>query len=688
MTDSTPTEGGARLPRPSFPRPSAGAWRARVERELAGADFDRALRTRLRGGLVLEPLYGPPDEPAPDVALGVPGAAPFVRGTRPVGDGSRRAPWVIVSRASGPSPRAENAALRADLAGGASGLWLELGPDAAAGLEGADDGVEVRGRADLATLLDGVLLDAVHVEVDAGAAFLPAAAALIDLAAERGVEGAALRANFGADPLGTLARDGALAGSLEGAYDQLAELVRCGAESLPGCRAITVDVGAYHRAGADDPTELGVAIATAAAYLRALEARGVGAATAAAQIAFGVELDRELFPSIAKLRALRWLWARLLAAAGVDDPPAPWIRAATSSRVLTTRAPWTNVLRASTTTFAAICGGADAISAATHDEALGQPSELGRRVARNLHHVLAEESGLGHVADPAGGAYLVERLTADLAAAGWEHAQRLDGRLAEWLTGGDAARELEAAWGSLERDVARRARRIVGVGEFVQLDDEPLAGAEDGIETPAERSVAVELGPDADLARVREAVADGAGFAALVRALAGDAEPTLAPPLAPHRESEPFESLRDAAEALAAETAAPTVWIATLGPGPEHRARADWVENLYAAGGLAALAAPLPADDAALRALLAERAPAAVCLAGSDERYGAELEPALSRLVDAGVARRVVAGRPGPREAALRAAGATDFIHVGVDVVAHLAAVLSAAGADLEEDDA
>ncbi|QDU67585.1 methylmalonyl-CoA mutase family protein [Engelhardtia mirabilis] len=687
------TDASGALPRADFASPDPSSWRERVERELAGADFDRALRTRLRGGLTLEPLY----TSRPDYDLGAPGRAPFVRGVRVLGEGGgsgataeesveaeRVAPWCVLSRASGADPATEGAALRADLAGGASGLWLEFDAEAAWGLEGADDGVVVRRGADLALLLDGVVLEAVGLELDAGAAFAPAAAALLDVSARAGVADGELNVRFGADPLGVLARDGALPGSLEASFDQLAELVRFSAEYLPGCRAIGVDVSAYHRAGADAPLELGVAVATAAAYLRAMEQRGIDPAVTAREIAFAVEVDRELFPEIAKLRALRWLWAHLIESCGIDPVPAPWIRAATSSRILTRRDPWTNVLRASTTTFAAICGGADAIHAACYDDALGQPSELGRRVARNLHHVLAEESGLGRVADPAGGAYLVEQLTADLAAAGWRRAQELDGRLAEWITGGGAASELKEAWAGLAQDVARRKRPITGVSEFPQHGEslpEPARAADPDVS--AVPSSPLELNPQVDLAKLREVVNNGADFARIMRALSGDSEPALAPPLVARREAWAFEALRDAADELGAD--ARPVWIATLGPASEHRARVGWIENLYAVGGIPTVAAPLPTDPAELSAAIAERRPALVCVAGSDERYATELEPALARLRAAGATHTAVAGKPGEREAALRAAGAEHFVHLGMDVVAHLRTALEFSGAKLEE---
>jgi methylmalonyl-CoA mutase len=670
MTDN------ARLPRPTFSSAGPAAWRERVERSLDGASFEKALRTRLASGIELEPLYtlgGPAHEGA--------GVAPYIRGARPEGgDLGGAAPWTITARYSDGDCASQNAALLADLEGGVGGLLLELDLEHAAGIGGLDEGLRVSSMSDLAVLLDGVLLDAIELEIDAGGAFLPAAALFLAHAETLGVAPESLRLGFGADPLGCLARDGALPTSLQATYEQLALLMAHVLEALPGCSAATIDAAVFHRAGAHAVDELGMLTASLIETLRRLGALGIAPADAARHIALSVDVGRETLNEVAKLRALRGLWTAACRAAGIDAVPAPRIRASSSSRMLTERDPWSNVLRVAGSIFSAAVGGADAIVAACHDECLASPSPQSRRIARNVQVVLAEESGLGRVLDPAGGSHFLERLTADLMQRAWAVAQEIDGSggLSSWILDGRLARRTTESAEGLFRAVCSRRHPIVGTSLFPELEDRPQAETEHEQVPERPRPLPDGGAPEAiDASSVRGLVAaarEGADLRDLGRALWAGAEPALAPPAAAIREAEPFEALRDAADSL--EGGAAPVLVLCLGPRAEHGARTAWVENLYAAGGLRAEVHAVPDEDRDLEGLLASHPASPVCLSGADSRYFDELEPTLARLSAHGVARCIVAGRPGEKESAWRAAGATDFVHVGIDVVDHLAGLL------------
>src|SRR5262249_28156575 len=154
-------------------------------------------------------------------------------------------------------------------------------------------------------------------------------------------------------------------------------------------------------------------------------------------------VGRDTFLELCKVRALRTLWSMLLTGAGAGAIPASRTRihAVCSSRTLTVRDPWVNMLRTTTQMFSAILGGADLVTPSTFDQALGAPSTLGRRVARNTGHILREESMLGRVIDPAGGAYFFETLTDQLAREAWKRFQKLEaeGGIVPALQSGDLA---------------------------------------------------------------------------------------------------------------------------------------------------------------------------------------------------------------------------------------------------------
>ncbi len=191
------------------------------------------------------------------------------------------------------------------------------------------------------------------------------------------------------------------------------------------------------------------------------------------QLSFRISVGRDTFVELCKLRALRICWRKVCVASGVDDDAI--IHAVCSSRTLTERDAPTNMLRVTTELFAAILGGADWITPISFDAALGEPSEMARRIARNTALVLRDESQLDRVADPAGGSYFFETLTDELARAAWARFQRIQkiGGLRVYINSGELAKDLEAA------DLGRRARfrtrkdAIVGVSEFASMDDRP-----------------------------------------------------------------------------------------------------------------------------------------------------------------------------------------------------------------------
>jgi methylmalonyl-CoA mutase len=539
--------------------PSLDTWRAQVEKELGGASFEKALVHTTAEGLAIQPLYV--DGPAPV-------AVPRASGT-----------FGVIMRhdaALGPV----DAGIADDLAGGADGVWLAGDPAAL--------GSEVR---------TGTIV----LESEGG----DPAAALTALA------GRAPRLLLGADPIGAVAAGRATAIDLAG----LAPLTKRALDAR-GVIAGLVSTLPYHRAGADAADELAIALSAGAAYLGALVEADIDVATAAAQIAVQVAVGRDTFLELAKLRALRIVWAKLTTAAGATTAGgAPLlVHAVSSPRTLTERDPWVNMLRVTTQVFAAVLGGADLVTPAAFDEALGAPSPLGRRTARNTALVLREESHLGRVVDPAAGSYYLESVTDALAREAWKRFQALerDGGVAAALTSGALAARLDAAWKKRAGAIGKRKDAITGVSEFANLDEARLP------RTP--------LGAAGGLPR--------------------------------HRDAEPFEALRNRVDALGVR--APDVLLLTLGPPAEHRGRVGYATAFFATAGLRVREGAVP-----------EKAAIAV-LCGSDERYATEAADAARSLKSAGVGTVLLAGRPGALEAALREAGVDGFVFVGCDVAATL----------------
>ncbi|MEV7503765.1 methylmalonyl-CoA mutase subunit beta [Streptomyces sp. NPDC093018] len=583
-----------------FPDATHEQWQRLVEgvlrksgKEVSGAAAEDALSTTLEDGLRTRPLYTARDT-APDP--GLPGFAPFVRGARPEGgvaDG-----WGVRQRHT----TLADGAVLADLENGGTSLWLALG----------EGGIPL---ADLGRALEGVYLDLAPVVLDAGRDTAEAAETLLALYADKGVEPRAVRGNLGGDPLGYEARTGAAQDFAP--YAALA--ARC-AETYPGLRALTVDALPYHEAGGSAAQELGASLATGVAYLRALTEAGLSVEQAAGQLEFRYAATADQFLTIAKLRAARRLWARVAEVSGA--PGAQTQHVVTSPVMMSRRDPWVNMLRTTVATLAAGVGGADSVTVLPFDHALGLPDAFARRIARNTSTILIEESYLARVIDPAGGSWYVERLTAELAEAGWEFFRTIerDGGQAAVLRSGRLRTDLATTWAERSKKLAKRREPITGVSEFPLLAEKPV-----------EREPAPQA-PSGGLPRVRR--------------------------------DEAFEELRARSDAhLAATGARPRIFLATLGSAAEYTARASFAANLFQAGGIEPVSEGTFEDSGATEAVLCS----------GDATYAERAEETAAALRAAGARQVFLAGRG-------EYAGVDRHVFAGCDAVDVLSATLDRMG--------
>lgn len=665
----------------AFPSVSVETWREAVDKARKGASFERLVTTS-EDGFPIQPIYARSDWDGGDAAAGLPGAAPYRRGT--VAEGRHAHRWDMRQAYDHPDVNAAQAQIQADLARGVTSLWLRLDSSVRNGdADPAGDGICCRDADELATVLKDVVLDAVGVGMRSGGNGLPAFALLAAVADRAGVPCDKLHGNLGSDPLGALVSDGRLPHSLAEAARQAAELAAHCVASAPGLRALSVDTSAYHDAGASAGQEIGYALCTGVTYLRWLTDAGMDIDAAAGQVSFSVRTGTDFFTEIAKLRALRECWARVVEACGGGaEAQKCQLHAAPSSIHSTARDPWVNMLRTTTEAFSAAVGGADAITTEGFDSAVGQSDAFARRIASNAQVVLNEEAHVAHVADPAGGSYYVESLTDALRDAGWAVLQATEaaGGVAAGLADGSIGTAISAVAKGRSAAIAKRKRAITGVSEFANIAEESVL--RDAVELPPATAASALSPLTGD--RVTAAIAaakSGANVAALTRALSdGDAAATSpALPVAPL--AAPFEALRDRADAHADRTGqAPTALLCNLGPIPAHKARSTYATGFLNAGGIRCLDNDGFADvDAAVTAFEASGADTAM-LCGADGTYAEWVPDLVPKLTAAGARLVVLAGRPGEHEAAYREAGVSHFIYMGCDVAHTLDALLQQMG--------
>jgi methylmalonyl-CoA mutase len=618
----------------AFPTIDDAKWRELVGKALGGADFEKRLVKKTGDGIMVQPLYGPG---VTGRASSLPGQLPFTRGGSAASDLTR--PWDATLRVDHPNLKRANEIIVEGLEGGVSRVDLVLADHTRPGLV-------IKDLDDMTALMEGVDLSLISIVVSGDEKAGQVAGLVARLGGPKVVSG-----SIGLDPLGTLATRGGLTASLEETLSFAGFYAQKTSEMTDKFRTMNVDLRGYDGAGAPPAFSLGIAMATGVTYLRALEAAGLSIDEAANQITFTLTTDTDLFGSIAKLRAARTLWSRIVVASGGSPQVAAMdLSVETATAMMTKRDAHTNILRTAIAGFGAAIGGAKAISILPFTHALGLPTELGRRIARNIHVLLAEESSLGRVMDPAGGSFALEALSEETAKSAWATFQNFEakGRLGEALKSGSLQSQLAAHRTSQSADIATRRTGITGVSEFPDLD---------------EVSVQIE--------EVPTALSPMPDFTERVEALAS------------FRYASDFETLRDAAESFETTAGqAPSVFLANLGSLADFTARAAFAQNVFESGGLRALGNAGFENTAEVAKAFTKSGARVACLCSTDTLYKDQAMKVVIALRAVGAKAVYLAGKPGDEKASYEAAGLTGFIFIGCNVLQILNDAHRVIGAD------
>ena len=320
-----------------FPVPTYDEWKAAAIESLKGADFDKKLLTKTYEGITLKPIYTDADYSANPER---PGEGDYLRGTDPAGYMDH--PWAIAQEVNAVDPAQANKQILHELDRGATAVNVKL-----------CGGVKVENEADMAKLFEGVVLPAAGLHVTAGGSAISklklAKAAVKDFDKAEGC--------FGADPIGMIALRGGIGKTLEKAYDDMAESVKFAKENAPKLRTVIADGNVYANGGATAVQEAAYVIATASDYIAAMMERGISADDAAKSIRLSVSLGSNFFMEIAKLRAMRVVYARMARAYGAGDEAAKAdVYARTSAFTKTVFDPYVNILRTTTEAFSGVVG--------------------------------------------------------------------------------------------------------------------------------------------------------------------------------------------------------------------------------------------------------------------------------------------------------------------------------------------
>jgi methylmalonyl-CoA mutase len=495
-------------------------WKTAAEKEVRGRD----LSWHTPEGFVIKPLYTGEDVVADP---GLPGFAPFTRGVRASMYAGR--PWTIRQYAGFSTAEESNAFYRRNLAAGQKGLSVAFDLATHRGYDSdhprvvgdvGKAGVAIDSVEDMKILFDGIPLDQMSVSMTMNGAVIPILAFFIVAGEEQGVSQAQLDGTIQNDILKEFMVRNTYIYPPEPSMRIVSDIIAYTSANMPKFNSISISGYHMHEAGATAVQELAFTIADGKEYAKRAMATGLDIDAFAGRLSFFFGIGMNFFMEVAKLRAARTLWWRVMDGLGAKDERSKMLRThcQTSGVSLQEQDPYNNVIRTTVEAMAATLGGTQSLHTNALDEAIALPTDFSARIARNTQIVLAEESGITKVVDPLGGSYYVEALTQMLVDDAWKIIEDVDaagGMTAYVATGKPKAMIEEAA-------AARQARVDKGEDVIVGVNKYRLAG-EELLDTLEVDNAAVREAQVARIGKVK-AARDEAACRAALKALAEGAK--------------------------------------------------------------------------------------------------------------------------------------------------------------------
>ncbi|PIQ24907.1 hypothetical protein COW36_06005 [bacterium (Candidatus Blackallbacteria) CG17_big_fil_post_rev_8_21_14_2_50_48_46] len=660
-----------------FPRHEFSAWQALVEKELKGLAFEK-LHKKTYEDLTIKPIYRAADLP-PQLEQ-TPASGLHRRGERAAG--YLLQPWWVCQEIPHPSPETWNASAREDLPQGLDALWLEISPNA------TRPSLVLEELSDLQTAFRDLPIAQTPLFVRSQAPALANLSLFLGYWEAEGIEPQSLRGGLLEDPLADWAAQGQLSAPLSSILDRSAWGIRELMQTAPQLKSLALDGRVWHRAGASASQELACLIGSAVTYLREMDQRGISPESLVPHLHWTLETGSDFLIELAKIRALRLLWQRVLQAYGLSGQL--WLHASSSQLSLSKTDPYVNMLRVTSQAFCAVLGGVNSLSTACFNAPLGLPDSFARRQARNLQLILREESNLARLIDPAGGAYALESLSTELAEKAWGLFQTLEqkGGLMPALATGLPQSWIAETRSQRQQDFAKRKKSLVGTSQYAPLATETElhllpAPPEPGPRPPrAPAWMPAGFQPETkDFAQaLKQSIRRGADIATLSNVLmqTETAQEPAIEALPVYRAAAAFEKLRARVEALPEP---PQILLLPFGPLKAWKPRADFAQGFLEVAGLKVILAEAFASAQEAVQAWSQAPVAAAVLCSADADYPEIVPAVFAACVEAGWSQPLLlAGYPKEQVAAHQASGIREFIYLGADLPATLNAILDLLG--------
>ncbi|ASJ73988.1 methylmalonyl-CoA mutase [Granulosicoccus antarcticus] len=462
---------------------SNSTWTELARRELKDRPLE-SICTQTPEGISIKPLYTIEDSPAA-AAEAIPGVAPFARGVRATMYTGR--PWTIRQYAGFSTAEASNAFYRKNLAAGQKGLSVAFDLATHRGYDSDHErvvgdvgkaGVAIDTVEDMKILFDGIPLDKMSVSMTMNGAVLPILAMFIVAGEEQGYDQSLLSGTVQNDVLKEFMVRNTYIYPPEPSMRIVADIIDYTSREMP--RFNSISISGYHmqEAGANLAQELAYTLADGMEYVRAAQSKGLDIDAFAGRLSFFFCIGMDFFMEVAKLRAARMLWSRIMTDLGAQKESSKLLRThcQTSGVSLTEQDPYNNVVRTAYEALAAVLGGTQSLHTNSFDEAIALPTEASARIARNTQLILQHETGVTRTVDPLGGSYYVESLTSELMETAWAMIQEIEehGGMTKALLDGLPKRRIEEAATARQARVDNGDDVIVGVNQYRLENEVPI----------------------------------------------------------------------------------------------------------------------------------------------------------------------------------------------------------------------
>ncbi len=601
-----------------FPPISTEKWEEVINKDLKGADYEKKLVWRTIEGFNVKPYYRAEDLENIDYLNSNPAQFPFTRGKQ--ADANE---WEVRQDITEKDPVKANAYALDAVKRGATAVGF--------------CGKAVQDDEAMATMLKGLSLNTIAIHFNCSPNAMATLKSFVAAARKQGFDATQLRGTINFDPFKYALKHGQFKLGEAADMDYAAGLVNYAAAELPNFRVLGVNGSLLNNAGSNIVQELGFSLAAANELMAKLTERGCDATHVARSIAFNFATGGNYFMEIAKIRAARLTWSKIVEQykPSCDCAYKAYIHTTSSTWNKSIFDPYVNILRTTTETMSSAIAGADSISVLPFDTTFKEADDFSYRIARNQQLLLKEESYLDKIVDPAAGSYYIENLTNSIAQYAWEHFLAIEdkGGFAAAIKAGYVQDEIAKTAQQRDMDIATRKTTILGTNQYPNLTET----MESKIEAKECHSCCQQKGDEVKI-------------------------------LPTYRGAETFERLRLATEQSGMK---PKVFMLTYGNLAMRRARSGFATNFFGVAGYEIIdnngfKAVEEGVDAALKANAD-----IVVLCSSDDEY-AEITENACKLLKGKVKSIVLAGYPKEMVESYKGYGIDEFIHVKTNVLESL----------------